>query len=916
MYYLSQVGLAVSPLSNNSLFLAYNLNPFPKFFKRGLNVSLSTDDPLQFHHTEQPLIEEYATAAQKWELSDGDLSEIARNSILQSGFEHAKKAKWLGTDYLQDGITGNNISYSNVPNIRIQFRADNLRAEKDFLLRSASLDSGALCIPRDMPEQMCRVKLSQPSVDESEQDACLMLQAGIQIKAKYSLPTLSHEERKEGPITTPTPHFFRVMKGVIHVFEGTIVDGKQFISTEPMVHVTDVAPFDSFEDDMVLLVQAVKLPQVQTFANARLRLMDNKFGFHTLFNGALEKELMRTLPTDFAHVTKIDNHVRLQHAMLARHFIKFVREKVKNCGSDVVVTSNGRHVTLSQLYAALGIPIDNLTVDALYVRTDSSLTHLDETSVSGSPSIPNIAAMQAIHARGSPFTNSSKTSDQDLSSSGVAMGENDVTSSGIGLGTGHATMGGTAVEIIIDRGDDAESSASEIAKHLPTRSGSIRLSTRSHRPTSSSHLGSPSLQPSSPVDLSHRVKGPIQHTDSFPDIEAPFARKPSIGPSNASAALWHLYNLFLMSENDIDGRYFAELTKEVLKKRERNPDLCHEFRLIIVGKRRDEWDRLAKWLLKYNLNDHECVQWVVELPATYSYLRRAGFIESLQDYFDNIFMPLLEVTRDPASHPELAQVLPRISGFYVPHMPQQNAEVKVDHMSPVSFTKLDSPPHLYMMYYYWANLYSLNTFRKSKRLHTLALRSSTDANAHSLSKATLFALSSVLHNADLVLRNAPGLTYLCYLTQMGLTVSPLSSNTRAPKHYAESQFVGFFRQGLRVSLSSDNPLQLHMTNEPLNEEYAIASHMWKLTNCDLSEIARNSVVTSGFPAEFKCQRIGHHHTFLGVKGNDPSKTNVPNVRVAFREECLAEELSHIKRSALVSRNASNVDLQSYFAPEQ
>ena len=41
----------MSPLSNNALFLAYERNPLPDFFKIGLNVSLSTDDPLQFHFT-------------------------------------------------------------------------------------------------------------------------------------------------------------------------------------------------------------------------------------------------------------------------------------------------------------------------------------------------------------------------------------------------------------------------------------------------------------------------------------------------------------------------------------------------------------------------------------------------------------------------------------------------------------------------------------------------------------------------------------------------------------------------------------------------------------------------------------------------------------------------------------------------
>ena len=54
----------MSPLSNNSLFLDYHRNPLPLFFARGLNVSLSTDDPLQIHLTKEPLVEEYSVAAQ------------------------------------------------------------------------------------------------------------------------------------------------------------------------------------------------------------------------------------------------------------------------------------------------------------------------------------------------------------------------------------------------------------------------------------------------------------------------------------------------------------------------------------------------------------------------------------------------------------------------------------------------------------------------------------------------------------------------------------------------------------------------------------------------------------------------------------------------------------------------------------
>jgi len=51
LYYLAQIGIAMSPLSNNSLFLNYHRNPLPEYLARGLSVSLSTDDPLQFHFT-------------------------------------------------------------------------------------------------------------------------------------------------------------------------------------------------------------------------------------------------------------------------------------------------------------------------------------------------------------------------------------------------------------------------------------------------------------------------------------------------------------------------------------------------------------------------------------------------------------------------------------------------------------------------------------------------------------------------------------------------------------------------------------------------------------------------------------------------------------------------------------------------
>lgn len=51
LFFLAQIPIAMSPLSNNSLFLEYAKNPFLDFLQKGLMISLSTDDPMQFHFT-------------------------------------------------------------------------------------------------------------------------------------------------------------------------------------------------------------------------------------------------------------------------------------------------------------------------------------------------------------------------------------------------------------------------------------------------------------------------------------------------------------------------------------------------------------------------------------------------------------------------------------------------------------------------------------------------------------------------------------------------------------------------------------------------------------------------------------------------------------------------------------------------
>jgi hypothetical protein len=73
------------------------------------------------------------------------MCEIARNSVLQSGFEYPWKAHFIGPNYAVAGPLGNDIHMTNVPYIRLQYRLETLAAELQMIdegTRSLATASG------------------------------------------------------------------------------------------------------------------------------------------------------------------------------------------------------------------------------------------------------------------------------------------------------------------------------------------------------------------------------------------------------------------------------------------------------------------------------------------------------------------------------------------------------------------------------------------------------------------------------------------------------------------------------------------------------------------------------------------------------------------------------------------------------
>ncbi|KAK6245088.1 hypothetical protein QUC31_011497 [Theobroma cacao] len=314
-----------------------------------------------------------------------------------------------------------------------------------------------------------------------------------------------------------------------------------------------------------------------------------------------------------------------------------------------------------------------------------------------------------------------------------------------------------------------------------------------------------------------------------------------------------LREIFLKQDNLIQGRFLGELTKQVFSDLAASKYQMAEYRISIYGRKQSEWDQLASWIVNNDLYS-ENVVWLIQIPRLYNIYKEMGIVTSFQNILDNIFIPLFEVTVDPDSHPHLHVFLKQVVGLDLVDDESKPERRPTKHMpTPDQWTNVFNPAYSYYVYYCYANLYTLNKLRESKGMTTIKFRPhSGEAGDIDHLAATFLTAHNIAHGINL--RKSPVLQYLYYLAQIGLAMSPLSNNSLF-LDYHRNPFPMFFLRGLNVSLSTDDPLQIHLTKEPLVEEYSIAASVWKLSSCDLCEIARNSVYQSGFSHALKASAL-------------------------------------------------------------
>eukprot|EP00931_Biecheleriopsis_adriatica_P120200 TRINITY_DN95324_c0_g1_i1.p1 TRINITY_DN95324_c0_g1~~TRINITY_DN95324_c0_g1_i1.p1 ORF type:complete len:744 (+),score=141.55 TRINITY_DN95324_c0_g1_i1:41-2233(+) len=381
-----------------------------------------------------------------------------------------------------------------------------------------------------------------------------------------------------------------------------------------------------------------------------------------------------------------------------------------------------------------------------------------------------------------------------------------------------------------------------------------------------------------------------------------------------------LRTIFLKHSNHIKGEYFAQLSQTIIDSYEKN-DTYSEMRVSIYGKNLSEWDSLANWIKKFNLHSPAAVKrnlWMVQIPRIFGAFRKGGLLQNFEELLNNIFQPLFEAALDPESHPVLAEVLPFIIGidsvddesFHDPLTARRSqlyseeatedsgtGKRKIDPsdtgdvLRPQLWTVGENPPYSYYLFYTFINIKRFNDLcKKLGRPWHFTFRPHAGEAGPMHHLATTFLLADGI-NHGVNLQHSPALQYLYGISQIGVSVSPLSNNSLFLK-VAANPFPDFFQRGLNVTLSTDDPLMFHTTKEPLLEEYTIAKQVFDMSMTDMCEIAANSVRQSSFgPPGASQGRV------LGVNTNwvlDPAVCNIPQRRLSYRQRSMCKELHFLK----------------------
>ena len=930
LYYLCYVPVAMSPLSNNRLLPSYSANPFPRLFQRGLPVALATDAPLRHHYTQTPLAEEYAIAARVWNLTDVDLAELAKNSVLHCGFPRAARARCYGPLGAVPGMACNDPHRTNVPLIRTHFRSHCFEAEVRLLFELAR-DAYAAHVPRvcaARPRPNCGVlqyidsELDLPMLPPSVvsvvggHDAADDSSKATASKTSATTKVTEQQRQQQQQPENSNSSLSRMLK----FKEGVSDLGDQGAFMGIHIHNSALqgqalSNNSEVEDARRLVREAVALRRKHaatwfdrdsaTRSRPRPRTPAQRAYTERLAGGGEDiTDSTESSTSSSSPGTSIPNpstSPNPSNTNFSRHVYKETDGVfIVYDSHEVFCANDGRE--LATVYCTVcGRDYCAECAEVLHQsalrRTHRRVVHAPAAPLYRPVAFAEYAAdvgrVSEICASGPVCTmcwHRNHMLEERFNFHVLLNGElEEAAARRSGADVHRAVKVDNHVHA--NRSMPSEALLGFIARALAAEPDTVVLRAYGKQQRSVTLAELFALLGLAPRALTLCAQGTRAGAETFRRFDVWIHKCEPFGQQA-------LKDVFLgTTANAVDGRYLARLLHEcTLARLAASPALRLELRVSVCGAPGDP-ARVARWATRWGLVRRAGNRWLVQVPRIYPAQRAAGTVRSFGDFLANIFAPLFEVTKDPSTDRALHEFLLDVSGFDCvgdEHVPDRAPAPLAALPPPARWTSAAQPPYAYYLYYLNANIQSLNNFRLLTGRNVFDFRphcGETGDVAHLA--AAYLAAKSIAHGTQL--RDNPALSYLYYINQIGITASPLSE-TAVHILVRDNPFPVFFRRGLNVSLSTDNPLMVHMTSEPVVEEYATAAQMWRLSPTDLCEIARNSVLQSGFSLAEKEAWLGPGFARTDLRDHDVARTNVPLVRLRFRFDAFFDELRFLFQS--------------------
>lgn len=107
-----------------------------------------------------------------------------------------------------------------------------------------------------------------------------------------------------------------------------------------------------------------------------------------------------------------------------------------------------------------------------------------------------------------------------------------------------------------------------------------------------------------------------------------------------------LRELYIKTDNHINGRYFAQIAKQVAEDLEDAKYQHAEPRLSIYGREYDEFSKLAKWAVSNDVFSNHIV-WLIQVPRLYDIYKKKNPKLVFQTILKNIFGPVMDASLKP-----------------------------------------------------------------------------------------------------------------------------------------------------------------------------------------------------------------------------------------------------------------------------